>query len=256
MEAFIKNLARGAGAILRDGFRKKIKINEKAAFWDVVTQYDLAAEEYIISRIHRKFPGHGIVAEESGERGGGKNFWVIDPLDGTRGFSRGIQHFTTCIAFVSGGTIKNSVIYDPMREELFSAARGKGAFLNGRRISVSRTADLPHALLGLYIGIGAHQIRQKIYSRFVASDAWHFKTMGGAMTMAYAAAGRADGVVCACINIGGPWDLAPAALILREAGAKVTDFKSRPFHWNSREMVAANPVLHKKIMDAFQLKKL
>src|SRR3989338_7275566 len=145
MERFIKNLAKGAGAIVREGFRTKLKISIKDTPWDLLTEYDLASEKYIIDRIAKKFPNHGILGEESGQIRSGKHLWIIDPIDGTTAFTRGIAQFAVVISFVKNNNIEMSVVYDPIADELFFAKRGKGAFLNGKKITVSGKSDLDHA---------------------------------------------------------------------------------------------------------------
>src|SRR3989338_3076332 len=119
MQSFIKNLAKGAGDILRDGFRKEIEINHKKGHWDVVTQYDLASDKYIQDRIKKKFPSHGILSEEGVDIKNKKNLWIIDPLDGTRNFSRGIPIFCTTFSFIKNGVLEYGVTYDPIHDELF-----------------------------------------------------------------------------------------------------------------------------------------
>src|SRR3990167_4034173 len=154
MEQFIKNLTRGAGAILRDGFRRKFKVKIKSAFYDLVTEYDLLSDKYITERIAKKYPTHGILSEESGHNGKRKNLWVIDPMDGTHAFAHGVPQFAVSIAFVSNDILKYAALYDPMQDELFYAAKGKGAFVNGKRTSVNIAEKLNFATVATYIRVG------------------------------------------------------------------------------------------------------
>lgn len=248
METFIKNLARGAGAILRDGFKRKLEISHKQDFWDVVTQYDLASENYIVERIKKKFPAHSIIAEESGEHlASRKQFWVIDPLDGTRNFSRGIPFFCVSIAFVKDGQILYGAVYDPMHDELFFAGKGKGAALNGQPITVSPVENLQSAFAA-FLWCREPAFRQtikKLHSVILEHEIWNVPMASAALALAYTAAGRYDFFVGkGCY----PWDYSAGALIAVEAGARVTDFEGGRYKWNSDGAVAANPVLHKKIM--------
>jgi len=245
MDKFIKNLARGAGAILRDGFKKEIEINHKKGFWDIVTQYDLASDKYIVERIKKKFPSHGIISEEGTEIKNKKHLWVIDPLDGTRNFSRGIPIFCTAIAYVKDGKPIFGVTYDSVHDELFFARRGRGAFLNGNQIYVSSTQLIEH---GFATGAG---LSKKINQLFLDQNIWRVNLASGALSLAYLAAGRYD----FSIHAGGnSWDYCSSALIAMEAGAKVTDLQGKAYQWHMGEVMAANPALHKKIMNELKSK--
>lgn len=249
MEKFIKNLAKGAGAILREGFRKKLRLKFKQDFWDVVTQYDLASEDFLVGKIKARYPNHGIISEEGG--GGAmtkkKEFWLIDPLDGTRAFSRGLSHFCVSIAFVSRGELKYGAVYAPMDDELFFGQRHKGAFLNNKSISVTKTDSLKYATIALIMGTARTSYKENIfvYDAVLKNKLWPSNVESAALSAVYPAAGRYDIYISKGLY---PWDYSAAALILREAGAKVTDFEGRSYQWDSESIMAANPVLHKKIM--------
>ncbi|MDP3741489.1 MAG: inositol monophosphatase family protein [bacterium] len=244
MEKFIKSLARGAGKILREGFRTKFKINHKSAPWDVVTEFDLASEKFIMDKIRKKFPTHGIMSEESGLVIKAKNMWVIDPLDGTRGFSRGLPQYSVSIAFVENNTIKLGAIYDPSHDELFYAKNKKGAFLNNKRIKVHHALELDHTLASLHIAFH-NPVRSRVYKNAVEQNIFPVNLTSIALSAAQVAAGRIETIISAGLN---PWDYCAAAIILKEAGAKVTDLKGQPYRWDSKEMVAGNPVIHKKLI--------
>ena len=246
METFIKNLARGAGKILREGFRKKLETKEKKGFWDLVTKYDLAVDGFVVERIRRKFPSHGILTEESGHLKKSKRFWILDPLDGTSSFSLGIPSFCTAISYVENGVIKLAAIYEPITDELFYGKHKSGAFLNGQKIDVSNKGDIFRArvIIDLWLQADAHKYFAKLLKAGIVPP---FQAGSAALQCAYMAAGRYD----ALLQKGAyPWDYSAGALIMKEGGAKVTDFKGRPYRWDSKEILAANPKLHKVILDA------
>jgi len=254
VEAFIKNLAKGAGAILREGFGKKLKIKEKNGFWDITTQYDLAAEKFIARKIRARFPNHGILGEETGHKGDRNQFWIVDPLDGTRNFSRGIPVFCTMLAFVKHGKIEIGAVYDPIHDEYFFAARGKGATLNNKRIRVNSIDKIESSLAAMVWGNDrpSRVMSQKFQKLILDYEIWDNSLASGGLTLAWVAAGRVDFDIN---TVSALWDYVPGALIVEEAGAKVTDIQGRPYRWNSESIFAANPVLHSKIMKQLYPKK-
>lgn len=248
MEKFIKNLARDAGKILRDGFRTELKISYKVASWDIVTQYDTKSEKYIIGRILSKYPRHGIMGEESGHIIKKNSFWVIDPLDGTRAFSRGMPQFSVSIAFVHNNQIKLGAVYDPMRDEMFFAEDKKGAFLNDQKITVSQAPDFRFAAAAMIMGTHKSTIKDKkfLYNDFVIKySLWNSKLESAALMAAYTAAGRYDLAVMLHLS---PWDYDAGALLLKESGAKVTDLKGKSFRWDFENLLAANPKMHRQAL--------
>ena len=245
METFIKNLAKGAGAILRGGFRTDIKTKQKTAPWDVVTKYDLASEEFIVRKIRRKYPDHGILSEESGEIKKSRKFWIIDPIDGTRPFSRGVAQFCVSISFVNHNQIELGCVYDPIADELFFAKRKGGAFLNGKRVHVTSETKPKYADAAILLGSHETTVREKkvIYNNLVIKyNFWPDRVSSAALSGAYVASGRFALYISKGLD---PWDYSAAALMLKETGAKVTEFNGRPYKWNSRTIVAANPSLHR-----------
>ena len=247
MEQFIKKLARGAGAILRDGFRHDIEINHKTGHWDVVTQYDLASDKYIQTHIKKKFPKHSILSEETGREGKNDHLWVIDPLDGTRNFSRGIPFFCVSIAFVRKNKILYGAIYDPVHDELFFAKDGKGAILNGKSISVSTPEILDSAMASVlwHANIVGPKIVSKLQKFARDNQFWQTNLASAALSIAYVACGRVD----LHVSKGAfPWDYAGATFIVKQAGGRVSDFQGRPYQWNSDGVIAANPKIHKLIL--------
>jgi len=255
MESFIKNLAYGAGKILRDGFRKKMKIARKSGPHDIVTKYDFASERYIIGKIKGRFPGHGIISEESNpEIDNGKDTWIIDPLDGTNAFARGVAQFSVSIAYVHSQQLSLGVVYDPIADELFFAQAGHGAFLNNKKIRVSDRKELRGSLAIYSYNVNDTPLATILKDTKAISKAgllpWCL--CSSALDGAYVASGRAD------LNIdrdAHPWDYAAGALIMKEAGAKVTQADGKPYRWDSRSLLAANPVLHKKIINTLNKRR-
>lgn len=233
---------------MREGFRTKFKVSEKSAYWDKVTEYDLASEKFIIEKIQNKYPRHGILSEEAGVVRRHHQFWIIDPLDGTHAFSRGLAQFAVSIAFVSRNKLKLAAVYDPMADELFFAMEGKGAFLNGRKIFITRPDRLEHAVLALILGSGKTSKRQRKFfydDLVVKHKLWNSKLETAALTLSYTACGRYDMALMKNLS---PWDYAAGALILKEAGAKVTDCRGKNYAWDFEDVVAAAPNLHKELV--------
>lgn len=248
MESFIKNLAKGAGAILREGFRKKMEVSYKKGIYDVVTQYDLASEQYITERIKNKYPSHRILSEESGDYQKSNFVWLIDPIDGTHSFVRGIPQFSVSIAFAKGSKLIYGAIYDPVHDEIFFAARKHGATLNNRRINVCTKEDIKYSVAGPLLCTGGSSIiqRKKIYNNLIfPNHIWPDRIGSMALTAAYTACGRYDFFLAKGCS---PWDYAAGCLILAESGAKVSDFKGRPYHWSFTEVAAANRKIHKSLI--------
>lgn len=251
METFIKNLARGAGKILREGLKRKKQIIKKSEVsYDIVTEYDLRVERFICDRIRKKFSNHTFLGEELSARAKpSKNFWIIDPIDGTSAFARGLPEFSISIAYVSDDVIQEGVVYNPVLDYLFYARTGKGATLNNYRIHPSARIELAGALV-------AYSWNDKVVSPQNASSVLKILLQNNilpavlcstALHGAYTASGAVDAMIDLKAN---PWDYAGGAIIMQEAGAKVTQIDGKPYRWDSDTLVAANPVLHKKIITA------
>lgn len=216
---------------------------------DFVTEVDRLAEAEIIDVISSSYPDHAILAEESGTRSGNTYQWIIDPLDGTTNYLHGYPVFSVSIALVHEGTIEQGVIFDPLRDELFTASRGRGAQLNNRRIRVSTVRKLSASLLGTGFP----------YSVLDQLDPWlkTFKTMlihssgvrragSAALDLAYVACGRFDGFWEVGLK---SWDVAAGSLLIQEAGGLVSDFNNTQTHLTSGNIIAANPDIHPKMLD-------
>src|ERR1700735_4750231 len=254
-------LAREAGALLLPYFHQGLKIEYKGDA-DRVTAADRAAETLIRERISNEFPSHDVLGEEQGlnDRGGDYR-WYVDPLDGTTNFAHGYPVFCVSMALeklthddrAAGreGRRIAGVVYDPTRDELFSAEQGKGAHLNGQPIRVSQATELKQCLVAT--GFPSHKRHKNpnIYFYHQITLRTHGVRRGGsaALDLCNVASGRYDGFWEFNLN---PWDTAAGALIVEEAGGKVTRFAGSPFELNTRETVASNGLLHDALLAEFQ----
>jgi myo-inositol-1(or 4)-monophosphatase len=232
-----------------------VKVDTKT-YNDFVSEVDRLAENAIIEVIHKAYPSHAILAEESGGQGEGSYQWIIDPLDGTTNFLHGYPQFAVSIALKHGGMLEQAVVYDPMRQELFTATRGGGALLNDRRIRVSRQNGLEGALLGT--GFPVRQ-RDKLDYYLETFKALFTMTSGirragaAALDLAYVASGRLDGFWEIGLK---EWDMAAGALLVLEAGGMVGDFQGNDHYLRSGSIVAGNPRVFKemvKILEPFSI---
>ena len=200
---------------------------ERKARHDYVSDVDRACEEEIVRQIRRYYPDHAFLGEEGGARGESEATWVIDPLDGTSNYMHGIPHFAVSIAQQVNGRTEHAVVYDVMRDELFTASRGKGAFLNQKRIRASTRASLDEAVLATAFPFrerGQLQAYARVFQA-VFSRTEDFRRAGTAsLDLAWVAAGRLDGYFEVAIK---PWDVAAGALLVREAGGVVMDWQGR-----------------------------
>jgi myo-inositol-1(or 4)-monophosphatase len=219
---------------------------------DFVSEVDRAAEREIRYHLKKAYPDHAILGEEGGLEGdeNADYRWVIDPLDGTTNFLRGIPHYGISIACLHKGKVEHAVIIDPVRREEFTASRGRGAALNGRRIRVSNRASLDGALLGTGIPFKNHcdEVLGP-YSKSIellAGQCAGIRRAGAAsLDLAYVAAGRLDAFWEKGLSI---WDLAAGALLVREAGGLVSDFHGADAHMESGDIVAGNPKCFKAVL--------
>ncbi len=219
---------------------------------DFVSEVDIAAEKEIVYQLQKAYPDHAILGEETGLNGSeDADFrWVIDPLDGTTNFARGIPHYAVSIACLHKGKLEHAVIVDPVRREEFTASRGRGAALNGRRIRVSKRTSLNGALLGTGIPFKGHcDDRLEAYAKsleVLAGQCAGIRRAGAAsLDLAYVAAGRLD----AFWEIGlEQWDIAAGALLVREAGGLVADIDASDNYLNSGNIVCGNPKCFKAVL--------
>lgn len=245
--------ARSAGNIIaRHMDRLDTLTVEAKGHNDFVSEVDRMAEQEIISVLRKAYPHHAILGEESGGQGENEYEWVIDPLDGTTNFLHGVPHFAVSIAMRHRGRLEVGVIYDPVRQELWTAHRGGGAQLDGRRIRVTQRQDLQGALLGTGFPHKAQQHIDAYLGMFKALSqlAADIRRPGAAaLDLAYVACGRYDGFW----EIGlAPWDMAAGLLLVQEAGGVVGDFTGGPGHFKSGNVVAGNPRIFASIVREIQ----
>ena len=247
--ADLERLARQAGEILRAGFEKDHQIAYKGVI-DPVTEMDRASEEFLLQEIRRRWPGTAILTEESGSfEGDGEGHWYIDPLDGTVNYAHGIPIFSVSIAFAHRNTMQVGVVYDPMRDELFSAERGNGARLNATRLHVSAVSELRRSLLVTGFPYDAWDTDQDNFANFVRLGklSQGVRRLGSAaLDACYVAAGRFDGFWEMSLK---PWDVAAGGLVAQEAGARVTNVYNRPDYLSPpQSIIAAAPGIHGQIL--------
>lgn len=246
--------ARSASRVLLKYFdyTDVLKINSKGKN-DFVTEVDRSAEHEIINTIRKVYPDHAILGEETGAQGNNAIEWIIDPLDGTTNYLRGIPQFAISIAVRQKNILQHAVVYDPIKDELYSASRGDGAFLNDRRLRVTKTDRLDGAMLGTGI-----PFRDKTHldaylgmmKDFIKTDISGIRRPGSAsLDLAYVASGRFD----AFWELGlSPWDFAAGALLVREAGGAITDLAGGDRFFKSGNMVASNTRLHPSMLKVIQ----
>lgn len=246
----IERLARAAGAILRDGYNREHTLQYKGVI-DLVTETDHASESFLIREIQSQFPGSHILAEESGETSGeNEGLWYIDPLDGTVNYAHHIPVFCVSIAYASKGVVTLGAVYDPLRDEMFTSERGKGAFLNGGKIQASNTTELQKSLLvtGFPYNTWDTELDNFKYFERLAKKTQGVRRLGSAaLDACYVAAGRFDGFWEFTLR---PWDIAAAGLIAEEAGARVTAIDGRPEYISApQSILAAAPGVYEKILE-------
>ena len=241
--------ARAAGdSIVREMDRAcDIPIEDKGKN-DFVTEVDKNAEEIIISTIQKSYPDHAFLAEESGQRGESDYLWVIDPLDGTTNFLHSFPHFAVSIALKQKGILNQAVVYDPLKQELFTATKGKGAQLNNRKIRVSSKKELDGALLGT----GFPYSDEKAMLKFIESYKALFPKVAGirragvaSLDLAYVASGRLDGFWEFNLK---PWDIAAGVLLIQEAGGISAELSGGLDYLESGNIIPANPKLLKAML--------
>lgn len=247
------NTALLAGKFIKSRLGKLKKVHYKGEI-NIVTDVDQKAEALIIKSLNSAFPEYGVLAEESPENKKGDTKWIIDPIDGTTNFAHGFPFFAVSIALEKKGESVLGVVYDPMRDELFTAVKGRGAFLNKKRISVSKVRKMGNAFLATGFAYNFKTIKQnnmRNFSNFMMACMAVRRAGAATLDLCYVACGRFDGFweleLC-------PWDTAAAELIIREAGGKVSKADGSKFSNYGKSMVASNGLIHKQMLDILSKK--
>lgn len=249
-----------AGALLRDYYRRGVATEYKGDV-DLVTEADRASEKLIVERLHTLFPEHGVYGEEGTRSNMDREYrWYIDPLDGTTNFahsfpvfcvSMGLERRAPSLPASHDGELIAGIVYDPLRDELFTTEKGKGAYLNGARIHVSRTAELAEALLATGFPSRKRHDNPNIhfYQEFTLRSHGVRRAGSAALDLGYTACGRVDAYWEFNLN---PWDTSAGALLVLEAGGSVTTFDGNPFRLDSREVLATNGLLRDELLGFFE----
>lgn len=253
-------IALEAGALLRDYYRKGVATEYKGDV-DLVTEADRASEKLIVERMHAAFPQHGIFGEEGTRSQLESEYrWYIDPLDGTTNFAHGFPVFCVSLGLErrapaleasEDGEIAAAVIYDPLRNELFTAEKGKGAYLNGARMRVSKTRTLAESLVATGFPSRKRHDNPNIYfyQQFTLRSHGVRRAGSAALDLAYTACGRLDAFWEFNLN---PWDTSAGALLVTESGGTMSSFDGSRFHLDSSEVLATNGLLHDELLGFFR----
>jgi myo-inositol-1(or 4)-monophosphatase len=253
--------ARAAGAILLEGYGR-VHAPEKKGRIDLVTEFDRRSEALLLSRIRERFPEHAILAEESGVHAAADGAaagrsagirWLCDPLDGTTNFAHNYPFFCVSVGVEVAGAMAAGAVYDPVRDELFAAAAGAGATLNGRPIRVSPIALLEDALVvtGFPYDVREHPGRHlPLFQDFLMRAQGVRRDGSAALNLCYVAMGRFDGMWEGNLS---PWDIAAGSLVIREAGGVITGYAGEPLRLDGRRIVTANPALHARMLEVVAL---
>jgi myo-inositol-1(or 4)-monophosphatase len=244
------SFAREAGAVLREGYGRAHRPERKGRI-DLVTEYDRRAERLLLDAIAQRYPGHAVLAEESGASPPADRppavRWLIDPLDGTTNFAHNYPFFCVSVAAEVAGALAAGAVYDPVRDELFSAAFGQGATLNGTPLRVSDIDRVEDALLvtGFPYDVREHPERSlPLFEAFLMRAQGIRRDGSAALNLCYLAAGRFDGFWEGHLS---PWDMAAGVLIVREAGGIVTDYEGGTFRLECPEILASNTRIHEEM---------
>jgi myo-inositol-1(or 4)-monophosphatase len=244
--------ARAAGKIINRASMDLdlVKVGTKGPN-DFVTEADQAAEAAIIEVLKQAYPDHAILAEESGSSGDSDYVWIIDPIDGTSNFIHGYPCYAVSIALQVRGQMTQALVYDPVNNDLYTATRGEGAYLNNKRIRVSKRLKLAESLMG--VSYSTSQLDPEEQTRRLialnATSAGIRRSGSAVMDLAYLACGRLDAYIARGLQ---PWDIAAGALLVQEAGGLVTDYQGESTHMETGNLIAANPKLLPHVLRVVQ----
>ena len=244
------DIAREAGALVANYFERRISYQLKGEF-DLVTDADRASEKLIVERLRSHFPSHGIVAEEGGGHESSSDFrWYVDPLDGTTNFAHGYPIFNVTLGLEQAGQMIAGVVFDPIRQELFSAERGAGAYLNNRRIHVSNARRLEDSLVCTGFPSRKRHLNINVHFYHQLGMATHGVRRSGsaAIDIAYVACGRLEAFWEFGLN---PWDMAAGLLLTEEAGGRVSDMNGQSHHFRSPHVVVDNGHIHEELIGIY-----
>jgi myo-inositol-1(or 4)-monophosphatase len=244
---FLINISKKAGEYLLSQTSEELHIEHKGRI-DLVTNADKTSQDIIVKSIEEKFPDHAIIAEEGYDKAGKDGFaWYIDPIDGTTNFVHGVPMFCISIALYNEALPIIGLCHNPSNEETFYAERGKGAFLNGKQIYVSRTANLLDSLVATGFPYKSENMDKviKCFSNVVGNVQGIRRFGSAALDLSYVACGRFDVFWEMGLK---PWDMAAGVLILEEAGGKVTGMNGAAFDLHKGDIVASNKIIHKKFL--------
>ena len=243
-------IAREAGALLSKYFERRIGFELKGEH-DLVTEADRASEQLVVERLRAHFPGHSIVAEEGGGHTGSPEFcWYVDPLDGTTNFAHGFPMYNVTMALVQSGELIAGVVFDPEHNEMFTAERGSGAYLNNRRIRVSKVSQVENTLVATGFPSRKRHENVNVHFYYQLAMVTHGVRRAGsaALDLAYVASGRLDGFWEFGLN---PWDMAAGLLLITEAGGTCSDMKGGPASLRGPHLLADNGLVHEQIISLF-----
>ncbi len=245
--------AKLAGFLLKKNINNITTIEEKSTEINFVTDLDKRSEKLIIDTIRKRFPDHDILAEESGAQNRSSDTrWIIDPLDGTTNYMHGLPIYSVTIGVEHKGELVAGVIYDPTRDELYTAEKGSGAFLNGNRLKVSQETTIIRSLLitGFPYNIKENPFNAIDHFNNLVTEAQAIRRLGSAaIDLAYVARGIADGFWEVWLN---PWDMAAGVLLIQEAGGTISDFQGKPLNIYKPNIIASNGNIHEELVRIIQ----
>jgi myo-inositol-1(or 4)-monophosphatase len=246
----IIQISKEAGELIRNAFGKSHSVEFKTNELNLVTETDKSSEKLITDFIKMKYPSHGILAEEGSDLNKSAEYlWVVDPLDGTTNFAHGLPIFAVSIGVQKNGETIAGVVYDVMRDVIYSAEKGSGGFENGKRISVSKNENLGYSVLVTGFPYDIKENPDKAFERFIAflKHARAIRRLGSAaIDFCYVANGVFDGFWEVSLH---PWDLCAGKLIVEEAGGIVTDFEGNDIDIHSKRILATNKFVHQKMIE-------
>lgn len=249
MRNFLENLIKEAGDRLRDSFRRDQKlIGLRKSSKEAATIYDKQSDEFIVGQIRRNYPDHSVLSEEGGFKKGDSDYlWIVDSLDGTSNFANQNPLFSVCITLMKGEQLILGAVYAPAIEELYIAEKGKGAFLNDKKIKVSEVSEIGKSYL--VFCEGGEKDRQRFVKIIdkIYPEAIDVRKIGSAgIETSWVASGKCDAYFTTKIE---PWDVAPGVLLVQEAGGKISDFKGNSWQNKTSDLVFSNKKLHPQVLN-------